>query len=310
MRLSHDQGSVSRKGLRRAPPSRHRGWAALFLTVLLVAGGCAPVPLEYTYGSVKKRPPVSAQAFLAKPSLRIAEVRDMRSDRAIDGHLVEHPEQALTTILRREIASTGAFSEVVPADNPNGGDPPAPNGGDPPADSNALPGPHWALEAQLLEFDWHMPYFWVKKIGSGVVGLAFGWAGALVSIAMPTTVSGESKMRLVVRDLDSGRVLLDKTYQGAHEEWDLLIKADWPSAQSHMVSKATETMMQQIKADLAHLAETQGGETQATETQGKGTPEPSLESAAARSAGSASPPGLVPDLLLSGARTAAGESGR
>lgn len=225
------------------------GWRCFLLSLgvvaSLVTSGCGSVPLGYEYTKPDHtRSAGSSHLQLAKPSLSIAPIRDSRNDTDIDDRLTADITDTLAQIIRREIAITDAFAHVATVDH---------SGSLPPPDL-PIERQEWVLEAELLQAEWDTPYYALKKFGNAAAGLLLGWVGGLVSGAIPSDMVGVVRMRIRVRDLDSGETVFAKEYVGTHVDYESLAFVDRSSVRVPVVSKAIADMIGELQSDLSQLS--------------------------------------------------------
>lgn len=206
----------------------------LFGLTLALFAGCS-TKIRFVYPSPEIKPPDPTRIIFA-----YAKVEDRRENRKIDDvYENNNPLQAIVKIIEEEVRSTGVFEKVllVPEDQ---------------RDKDAYlkeNNVEFLMSTSLKEFKWTVPNYGLK------VGLVFATTllGGIPGVAIGlvrTDVYGDTVMNITVKELSSGRLLIDKEYVGHYNERKMLFTCDNPATKATVGGTSLKTVMEEFKADL------------------------------------------------------------
>ena len=161
----------------------------------------------------------------------VVDAREARGE--IERFLEAPPADELANLLVRELLATGRVTRVLR--HPDGG-------------SAVL-----AIDAELRDLRWELPSYNTIKTTATVLGAVSGGLGAAVYGMTPTDVYGHSRLFVRVRTLKTGQTLLEREYVGKVSRRMSKIASDSGSTRVEMVSLAVQSLMTNVRTDLAPL---------------------------------------------------------
>lgn len=169
-----------------------------------------------------------------------AKVEDRRENRKIDDiYENNNPLQAIVKIVGEEVRSTGLFEKVllIPEEQ---------------RDKDAYlkeNNVEFLMSAFLKEFKWTVPNYGLK-VGVAFAAILLGGIPGVAFGCVRTDVYGDTVMNITVKDMSSGRLIIDKEYVGHYNERQMLFTCDNPSTKATVGGTSLKTVMEEFKADF------------------------------------------------------------
>jgi hypothetical protein len=200
---------------------------------MLLLAGCST---KFIYPTPEAKSADSKGLILAYKA-----VEDQRSDRKIDEiYENKNPLGDIDKVIEEEIRSTGLFEKVVLIPG---------NQGD---DAAYLRENNIGLlmTPSLKELKWQVPNYDAKMAGAFAVSILTGLVGGFIYGSIPTDVYGDTTMKVVLKDLNTGETLVEKDYTGHCSERKAMISCDSPKTKATAVGNSLKIIMDQFKGDL------------------------------------------------------------
>jgi hypothetical protein len=190
----------------------------LLLSVLGFAflSGCATPPkvsLPYVWPD-RSAPSLTSASHAAE----IVKVTDSREDRSLDKFLEENPTDSLRKALAAELVASGAFLRIATS-----------------PEANPIP---TTIEADLHEMSWSVPNYKSMVQTAFVASFLTGGLGGLAYGSTETPVVGHAVVALKIIEQPTGRVILDRTFEGTEEEHMAKLKCDTLQTRAHVMAAA------------------------------------------------------------------------
>jgi len=166
----------------------------------------------------------------------LTQISDSRTgkkevDECYDGE----PLKDIQAILESELLSTNLFEQVVTVTD-------AAN-----AKADVM------ITPALTRFDWEVPDYETMKSYAFLAGFFTGIVGGAIYGSTDTDVYGDSGIQMRVTELASGKVVLNKSYSGHHEEKMIKFKCDTPETKVRMAGTSLQKAIAAMKSDLADV---------------------------------------------------------
>lgn len=167
----------------------------------------------------------------------LGQISDKRtSEKEIDKNYDGEPLKDIHSMLENELLSTNLFERVVTV-----------------ADAGAGVKADVIIDPSLTRLDWEVPDYNALKVKAFMAGLLTGVVGGVIYGSTDTDVYGDSGIQLRVTEQATGKVLLDKSYSGHHEETMIKFKCDIPETKVSMAGKSLRKAIEAIKSDLREV---------------------------------------------------------
>jgi hypothetical protein len=201
--------------------------------IILFLGGCST---QFIYQHPVAKPLESPGIVLAYKM-----IEDQRVDREIDKiYENKQPLQDIAKVMEEEIKSTGIIEKVllIPEDQID--------------NENFLKENNVSLLATpiLKDFKWWVPNYDTKLAIISVVSFCTIGVGGLVYGCFPTDVNGDTVLKMSVKDLKLGILLIDKEYAGHFTERKIILNSDTLTTRATVAGKSLEAIMAEFKTDL------------------------------------------------------------
>lgn len=167
----------------------------------------------------------------------LGQISDKRtSEKEIDKYYDGEPLKDIQSMLENELLSTNLFERVVTV-----------------TDAGAGVKADVIIDPSLTRLDWEVPDYEALKRKAFVTSLLTGGVGGAIYGSTDTDVYGDSGIQLRVTEQATGKVLLDKSYSGHHEEKMVKFKCDIPETRVAMAGKSLRKAIEAIKSDLREV---------------------------------------------------------
>jgi hypothetical protein len=197
----------------------------LLPAVALFTGCATRGPFTYQF-STAATAAEDAQTLGIQPTVDGRGQRDEMLDK-----VVALPE-AVDTVLVKELASSGLFSKVVLV-------------------TNGCPDvPPMLMALEIRRLDWLIPDHGKMATTGFLVGLTTGIVGASIYGSTRTDIESNAEFHATVKESGSGRVLLNKDYEGKASERPTKFKCDTPGTGRRISADALKQVVDQLKSDL------------------------------------------------------------
>jgi hypothetical protein len=208
----------------------------IFIQIGLVVAFLTGCSTKFIYKSPEIKPPeLTGIAFV------YAKVEDRREDRKIDEvYENKEPLQDIIRIIEEEVKSTGLFERVllISEDKMNN---------DAYLKENNIA---FLMTSFLKEFRWTVPNY-DTKVGIIFATTLFGGVmGGLIYGSFFTDVYGDTVLNVTMKDISSGRLLIDKEYVGHCTERKAILSCDSPEMKATVAGSSLKMVMEEFKADL------------------------------------------------------------
>lgn len=204
-----------------------------FGLVLALLTGCST---KFIYKSPEvKQPEPTGIAFA------YTKLEDRRDDRKIDEvYENKNPLQDIVKIIEEEVRSTGLFERVllIPEDQ---------LGNDAYLKEKNV---EFLMTSFLKEFKWTVPHYDAKLGVAFVVGFLGGLVGGLIYGSFPTDVYGDTVLNINLKDISSGKLLIDKEYVGHCTERRALLSCDSAKTKATVAGISLKMVIEEFKVDL------------------------------------------------------------
>jgi len=207
----------------------------IFCSLILFLNGCATTtPFIYDY-------PQTAKPVVTELKIVITYPKDEREpNKEVDKMWSKNPVEDIGKVIEDEIQSTGLFRETVLIKK----------GED---EKIALNDVQMVLKTSLKELAWEIPNLKEQENKTLVISILTGGIGGLVYGSCSTDFYGKAKLRVVLEDRETKKVLLDKEYFSRAEEKMARLKTDSAEERAKIIGKAVKQIVDQLKADLEQI---------------------------------------------------------
>jgi hypothetical protein len=148
-------------------------------------------------------------------------------------------------IIEQEIRSCGLFQEVISAPNP-----------DQEKVIMKRNDIRMFLRPTLKDLSWSIPTSQEQEDTELLVSILTSGISDLVNEADSTNFYGSAKIRVVLEDRKTSKIILDKEYASRAEEKITRFRTDSYEERARIIGKAFKQVMEELKADLGRVINT------------------------------------------------------
>lgn len=202
---------------------------------LLVLSGCAAKGKFVYEPSLNPAEGAQGRKVAVLAPLADERIEKQQFDRFYDGE----PIKDLQPILEKELLSTNLFSEVFTA-----------------TESNQNAKADIMIEPAIEKLEWAVPDYEALLSKAFFISFLTGGIGGVIYGNTDTDVYGNATIRVRVTDKQMGNVLLNKSYNGHHEEQMIKFKCDIPETRVKMANESLKKAIGSMNADLKDVIST------------------------------------------------------
>jgi hypothetical protein len=158
----------------------------------------------------------------------------------VDKMWSKNPIEDIGKVIQDEIRSTGLFRETVLRNK----------GQD---EKIGLSDIQMVLRTSLKELAWEIPNPKEQENKMLVISILTGGIGGLAYGSGSTEIYGKAKLKVVLEDRETKRILLDKEYFSRAEERMARFKTDSAEERARIIGKAFKQLMDELKVDLERV---------------------------------------------------------
>lgn len=210
----------------------------LFSFLVLFFSGCATTT-SFIYDYPKVINPVVTDLKIA-----ISTPKDDRvPNQEVDKMWSSNPVEEIGKVIQDEVRSTGLFKEVVLIKK----------GEDEHIvlEKSCI---QMILQPSVQELAWEIPNLKEQERKALVISILTGGIGGLAYGSGSTDFYGKAKLRIVLQDKETRKILLDKEYFSRAEEKMARLKTDSAEERARIIGKAVKHAIDQLKVDLEQIA--------------------------------------------------------
>ena len=139
------------------------------------------------------------------------------------------PIEEIQNIIYTELMSTGLFKEIVFNDS---------------SDTDIT------IEPSLTRMEWKVPNYGQMQGKAFAAGAFTGLVGGMIYGSTKTDVYGDTSLYVKIVENDTGKIIIDKEYEGHCEEKMAKLNCDSTETKAKMVGNSLKKALEALKVDL------------------------------------------------------------
>jgi len=199
---------------------------------ILLLTGCAATNLQYDLPQATNVAITDLKIAVAHPEAKRQPNKD------VDKMWANEPSEEMQEVIQGEVKSTGLFRETISLAKD-----------EEPHDCQLI------LNTSLKELAWEIPNLKAQEGKMLVISALTGGLGGLAYGSGSTDFYGKAKMHIILKEMATGKVLIDKEYSSRVAKKMARLKTDSYEQRSKIIGEAVKQVMNEFKIDLDRVIE-------------------------------------------------------